>query len=98
MAAPPLAPSSPSLLAGNLIVDALHVEGHTKDLAIIEVGTALAFDGVAVLRHDRTLERMKSARSDLGLGVRRHLLHVVWHVSEGRHHHHFAVEAAPGVG
>src|SRR3954447_16556261 len=57
------------LLAGQLVVDALHVEIHTENLAVVEVIAAFAFDRLAVLPNDRALERMQLARNDRGLGI-----------------------------
>src|ERR1700727_3832454 len=49
------------LLAGNLVVDALDVEVHAEHLAVGEMIAALAFDGLAVLVHDRAFERKQLA-------------------------------------
>src|SRR5918912_379234 len=43
------------LLARQLVVDALHIEIHAEDLAVIEVIAALALDLFAVLPNDRAL-------------------------------------------
>src|SRR3954467_74837 len=44
------------LLAGQLVVDAFDIEIHAEDLAVVEIGAALALDRFAVLPKDRALE------------------------------------------
>ena len=49
------------LLPGDLVVDAFDVKVHAQDLPVVEVSAALAFQRLAVLIDDRTLERMQLA-------------------------------------
>src|SRR5512135_2002781 len=92
---PDLSCAMPTSLARDLVVDALDVEIHAEDLAVIEMIAALAFDLLAVLAEDRALERIELAGGDRGLRVLGGLLHVVGHVGVGRHCEHLAVQAAP---
>src|SRR3954447_23467061 len=57
------------LLARKLVVDALDVEIHAEDLAVIKVIATFALDRLAVLPNDRALEWMQLARCDRGLGI-----------------------------
>src|SRR3954462_1582263 len=57
------------LLARQLVLDALHVEIHAEDLAVVKIGAALALDRLAILPNDRAHERMQLARGDRGLGI-----------------------------
>src|SRR3954464_14118513 len=68
------------LLARQLVVDALDVEIHAEDLAVGEIGAALALDLLAVLPNDRALEWVQLARCDCGLCILGDLLHIVGHV------------------
>ena len=79
-----------------LVVDALDVIVHAKELA---VGKRLAgfADRRAVLLGDRAGEGMELAGLDLGDRVLGHLLHVVGHVGEGREDDHAVLHATPGV-
>src|SRR5437660_3275232 len=87
----------PALLAGDLVVDALDVEVHAEHLTVVEMGTALAFDFLAVLADDRAFERLQLAFDDGGFGIHRELFHVVGHVGIGRHHDNLALQAAPEI-
>src|SRR4051812_33135471 len=71
--------SSPPLRRGissfprGLVVDALDIEVHAEDLAVVEVLATLAFHLLAILADDRALERMQCTRRDCRLGVARKL-------------------------
>src|ERR1700738_5115099 len=65
------------LLARHLVVDALDVKIHAKNLSVVEVSSTLALDGLAVLIDDGTLERAESAAGDRGLRLHRQRLHLV---------------------
>src|ERR1700674_5804783 len=68
-----------------LVVDAFDVIVHAEDLAVVEMGAALAFDRLVVLAEHRTLERVQLAVRDRGFGVHGELFHVVGHVGIGGH-------------
>src|SRR4051794_14165667 len=53
-----------SSIPRQLVVDALDVEVHTQDLAVVEMRAALALDRFAVLRQHRAFERMQRAGRD----------------------------------
>ena len=57
------------LFPRDLVVDALDVEVHAKNLPVVEMVAALAFDGLAVLIHDRAFERKQFSIDDRGLGI-----------------------------
>src|SRR5229473_2462896 len=94
-------PSSRSVscrsLARHLLVNAFDVKIHAKDLPVIQVRSALAFDGLAFLIHHWALERVQSAIGDRSLRLHGELFYVTGHVGIRRHEQHLRLETAPDV-